>query len=383
MFVFVFGLLVPKIQNMNPEILQPTTFPLDPNDPLASPHRIIHDFLARVPSAAIVGVFSMETDWNSIRASHQKAAADVLQLPLETQLGCIKASARFSDWSRFEWGWSTYDKAEETHFQMGCEGALDNLCHLILEQPREWNEDELRELIEIPVPYSFEKWRVVTGIFENHLANHAVSGELKPAIERVRQQNASVYNVSHWLQLGAALGDELVLQSGEKWADDARRFMLALPEKQQIAWREFLLFCFDSDKSKPSAKWVGTAREGIERIGAGDIERECARWFASWGDTPLEINEAVLKGVVWSASLLEGSDIARALGILALSASELGEVKHTSHRTRSASLFNAGVWSLGQRPDGLPVLLELRGKIAQKSLRNSLEKAIVAAQNQM
>lgn len=379
--------LVAKIPTMPRDILQPTTFPLDPNDPLAPFHHLIHDFLRRLSPEALVSHSSVNcvgipNFWVRVRELRSEAAREVLARPFEDQLNCIRASTRFSDWSRFEWGWSFHDKPEETEQQVAFESALFHLCSFILEQPREWSEEELRELLELPFPYSFEKKEVVTDIYENYLQLHSVSVELKPSVETVRGWNARVHLVASYLRLGAALGDELILQSGEAWADDARRFILDLPEEKQIAWREFLLFCFDSDKSKPSAKWLQKARIHIEQIGAEAVEQECASWFVSWGDSKsLELNEAVLKGLVWSASLLEGSETVRALGTLAVSAAQLGEIKHTSHRTRSPSLFGASVWSLSQRSDGLPMLLELKGQIAQKSLRNSLEKAIAVAQS--
>ena len=367
---------------MSPEILQPTTFPLDPADPLAPFHRIAHDFLKRLPREAFLLYDSPASmNWQQVLDWYRDAAAGVLAMPLETQLGCIRACARFSSWTRFEWRWSSHDKAEETNKQMAYETALFNLCSCILEQPREWNEEELPKLVELPVPYAFPKERVVTRVFENYLLTHPVSPRLRPAVERVRGWNTRVHLFPSWFGLSQALGDELTLQSGEAWADDARGFILGLPEHEQVAWREFLLSCFDSDKAKPSAKWLRQAQVFLERIGADVVERECALWFASWGTEPLEINEAVLKGVVWSASFLEGSEVARALGTLALSASELGEIKRTSHRTRSASLFNASVWSLSQSKDGLPVLWELKDKVQQKSLGNSLEKAIAVTKS--
>ncbi len=140
-------------------------------------------------------------------------------------------------------------------------------------------------------------------------------------------------------------------------------------------------FCIPAN---PNLRRPGFAARDIEKLGEDLFARNFVAWADRWGEEPRhEINEAVWKSLVWSASLLNGAQIAEALGKVALSAAQKGEPNHANHRTKSPPVFNASLWSLSQKSDGLPVLQNLKGEIKQKSLNNSLEKAIVDAQSRV
>lgn len=252
---------------MTREILQPTTFPLDSNDPLTPFHRITHEFLAQLPPEALAGTSRPDTDWHTVRRLQRETATDFLaNLPLDAQLGCIRAAARFSFWSRFEWGWSSFDKPAQTKQQMAFEGALDFLCVQILGDSQlegcpPWRDEQLCELVALPFPYSFERVKWVTLVFRKHLAHHPLHDELLDAAQTVRHWNARVHLADSWLSLGRVLGDRLVLQRGEPWADEARAWIAELPNFQTATWQNFLQSCLlHSSKSKPSATWLRGAR---------------------------------------------------------------------------------------------------------------------------
>ncbi len=358
------------------EILIPTTFPLEENDLLAGSHRRIHDYLRRIPGDGIWNPGNLHSNWEHLRALHRDAAAEILELPVAAQLDCIRACARFSYWSRFEWGWRM-DKAE-TRMQMGYENALNNLCINILSSEREWGEAEIREIVEISVPYGFQKVDLVSALVESYLLRHEITDSLRASVELVREWNASVYRLPRWLSLGAALGEQLVVHRGEKWAADATRFVAEQPEDMREQWRLLLLHCIDSEKAKPSQKWLKTTKTFIDEIGSDSFESGFVQWCRDYGQSipAYELNQAVFKGLVWCASLMTSWKTAAGLSDVALACSQ---PKISENNALSLDLFNACVWALGQLDNAAAEqqLLELKSKVKRNRLK-AVESALQA-----
>lgn len=357
---------------MATEILSPTDFSLEDGDPLAPAHRQINAYLLRIPSDGFVAIATIDTDWVRIRALHLEAAREILALPVAQQLDCVRASSRFSYWSRFKWGWSSLKLEVRNH--QGYEGALDHLCANILSFDRQWSEDEVKEIVALPFPYGFHKVTYISPLVEKYLENHPVTPSLRPAIEQVREWNAWLHKLPEWLRLGAALGENLVLRRGERWADEAIAFVEKQSQTDQAQWRDFLLHCIQSDKAKPAIKWLKTAQQHLDTIGKDVFEKCFNAWCIDYGQVPpsYELNRAVFKGLVWSASLLSGQEVALSVAFIALSgpSSRTGGVF-------SAGLFNACIWSLGemQEPAARDQLLTLKPHVLRSRLK-SIEKAL-------
>lgn len=333
-------------KRMAAEILDPTGFPLEKNDPLASSHRLINAYLRRIPEGAFaygpVGVL----DGERIEVWYEEAATEILQLPVADQFGCIRACTRFSYWSRFEWGWAS--NKPETQIQRAYEFALSGLCTLILNREREWSEAEIKEMVGLDMPYPFPKAGCVSPVVEAYLARYPVTETLRASIEEVREWNARLHCLSHWMILGDALGEPLVLHRDEKWADEAIALISAQPEEVKELWREFLLHCIRSEKTKPSAKWLTTSAQYLERIGLEAFDKQFVVWCKHYGQSlpSYELNQAVFKGLVWSASLVPSQQIAKSIANIALSCTTANDMTISFF---SLSLFNACIWSLDRK----------------------------------
>ena len=357
------------------EILAPTQFPLDSDDPLAAAHRSINDYLLRIPTEGLVGVATQNTDWAKIRSLQQEAAKEILEMPLSLQFDCIRATARFSPWSRFEWGWSM-QKQEATHMQMAYEHALNFLSGSILSVPRDWSEQEIQEIIEIPTSYAFYGGGLVAQIVENYLLNHPLTDSFREIVEAIRTPYASASNLARWLSLGKTLGEQLVFHRGEKWADDAITFIEGEPEHIQNQWCNLLLHCVHSEKAKPNSKWLKVADASINEIGVEVFEKCFCAWSLVYGQSnpSYVINQEVFKGLVWSASLLPSQKIAGALGFIALTPFTPDV---SGNKAFSTHLLNACIWSLGEMKSETAheQLLTLKNKVKGSQLK-SVEKAL-------
>ncbi|RYX86199.1 hypothetical protein EON83_02965 [bacterium] len=360
---------------MATETLKPTTYPLDKNDPLARYHRLINDYLLRIPDEGFVD-HAYGADWVQNHAWCLEAAAPILEMPVAEQLGCIRACARFSDWSRFEWGWSSYKP--ETEVQMAYEWALNSLCALILTVERQWVAEEIEELVGLPFPYCFQKSELITPIVEEYLRKHLLTESMRGSVEVVREWNARLHRLEHWLSLGAVLGEPLVLHRGEKWADEAIGFIEGQSEEAGEQWRLLLLHCIDSEKAKPSAKWLNVAQGHVDEIGASTFGECFVAWSGHYGksDSVYELNPAVFKGLVWVASLRPTDSVASSLADIVLACSQ---PKISENKALSLNLFNACVWSLSKLNNAAAEkrLLELKRDLRGSRLK-SVERALQA-----
>ncbi|MFI4871576.1 MAG: DUF4132 domain-containing protein, partial [Phycisphaerales bacterium JB061] len=185
------------------------------------------------------------------------------------------------------------------------------------------------------------------------------------------------------------------ITAGEAWSDAARDTLLALPEDQQRIWIELIHHCGKANSGSPSKKWLADAIELRERIGRDQVTVCVLEWFPLV-DKPrtvplghnhiyqnhnhhliLDHHATILKGLCWLAATEPSDEMARTLGVLAISCYR----KLPGVGPRAVKIGNAAVYALGAMPGtaALGQLSRLRIKVkfgtAQAMIAKALDRA--------
>ena len=152
-----------------------------------------------------------------------------------------------------------------------------------------------------------------------------------------------------------------------------------LNPKAQDAWEALLAHCKSAaGKSRPPAKWQGTAKELVDAVGEGELAGRLVPWLAALDPDPgkPEPNTELVKGLLWAAGSCSGA-IGPEIGAFV----ERCFKKVPGLGARSAKLGNAGIFVLGQLEgdSGLAELTRLSGRIKYPSARAILENTLGAA----
>lgn len=180
---------------------------------------------------------------------------------------------------------------------------------------------------------------------------------------------------------------DLVLNPGEAWADCALAELEALPETSRGAWQGLLRHAATATSSKPSNKWLKTAKAHVDTVTPDALTKSLLVWLPLVGKPrTFELrdhdgisldpyNVLVLRGLVWCASTLPSS---KALGktLVGLVMSALKKVPRVG--VRSGKLITAVVVAFGQWGDAEATnqLAQLSSKVTFKPALKEIDKAL-------
>ncbi len=221
-------------------------------------------------------------------------------------------------------------------------------------------------------------------------------------------------------------------ESGDAWADRVLSDLKTMNAEKRSAWEGLFAHAVTAESAKPTAKWLADAVRHQQAVGEEDVTEHIAIWlklvttpppftatppaYPHWdgqgGDgyrryqeelklytqdhsTEIEAyreaelryltgiserNIDILKGLAWYTSACDTPDVAHGLG-------HLVEVAFTNVRDRgtwAGRAGNAGIWALGQMPNGLGVgpLARLRTRLRDRGALKLVASSIeTAAQN--
>ena len=181
---------------------------------------------------------------------------------------------------------------------------------------------------------------------------------------------------------------------GEAWADTAISEILPQTDHEKSVWIQLLDECQKVGGSAPSAKWLKSANELIEKIGVESFKSHILKWFplvdkprtqqietwSEWSPNPNlminDINADILRGLVWLCGEFDDAEMARSLCTLAISAYK----KVPKIGPRCVRLGNACVYALGKmETQGVAQLALLKIKVKFGTAQKGIEKALNAA----
>jgi hypothetical protein len=182
----------------------------------------------------------------------------------------------------------------------------------------------------------------------------------------------------------------VLLVAGEAWSNAAIEDLTSASEDERRRWLALLTHATTGSASRPSAKWLKTARELIEELPTAEFVARMIRWSsladqphpgldprAAEARLPIDINAETLKGLARAAGTVDDADLARALGRLTISAYR----KLPGIGPRAVKVGNACLYALGRMPSPLALgqLALLKVKIKAGSAQKEIDKALQAA----
>lgn len=262
--------------------------------------------------------------------------------------------------------------------------------------------DELCEWAALPRPWAYCHSKISSSLL-HEIVLLSKSRAPTPVMtrwlttERAAQLSRDKPDDRALLAIRRLLGEELAIPliDGEAWSDRAIEDIDATDEAARIAWASLLLSARTSTSSKPSAKWLKTARaflavigtdafmakfrewsELLDRPRAVQLERQ-SEYAPAFTNRNFDPHLDVWKGLCWIASTIPNPDLARSLGRLAISAYR----KVPGIGPRAVKVGNAAVYALGQMPglDSVGQLAVLRVKVKFGTAQKGIEKALTAA----
>lgn len=253
-------------------------------------------------------------------------------------------------------------------------------------------------------------------------------GQLPPSLKAVLKslrEKAAQYNSAEnrkiAIQIDELLGGSPINKPdpGDAWTDRALSNLSAMPSEARMAWEGIFAHALTADGAKPSAKWLVEAARQRQLVGAGELDRHLAAWLDLVSPPPAftevapkydhanfvnnaalreeytrasqeydkalreylggisEKNVSLLKGLAWYASTGEAPELARGLAHM----TQTVFTNVAGYGTGAMRAGNAGIWALGQMPNGVGVgpLARLRTRLRDRGALKLIAAAIEAA----
>ena len=311
------------------------------------------------------------------------------------------------------------ERCVNSHFVAGG-GLADHLCwqsqtainavlQILLQIPTKLGREGLFDLLLFASALNGYRWTagaehlepLILQVEEAVAASPLTPGE-RHVLYRLRCQSVRACPLGHpaadVVRLSKLIGDGpvLALVPGEAWSDAVNAHLGGLPSSALNQWMELLQHAVAANGSRPSAKWLKTAKGHIQNAGPEQFSAALRRWFplvnaprtvrllgGGWtgqNNTDNALNDenaTCLRGLLWMTPELASPDMIRAVGALTVSCYR----KIPGVGPRAVKAGNAGVYALSQINDPLAVgqLALLKVKVKFGSAQKEIEKAFNAA----
>jgi hypothetical protein len=222
---------------------------------------------------------------------------------------------------------------------------------------------------------------------ERYAAEHGLADDIRVELAKIRDALRKWGEYNEYRRpadkIDEMLGTEAPnpVDPGERWADALLADLAAMPSEERARWTPLLKHAADSAATKPSKKWLDTAKKLVADVGEDEFRRRAVSWLSlvpQTTTTPMpNRNTDVLRGLVWASSLQESADLARALGDVA----EACFKRLGAEGLRSQRGANAAVYALSVMPgmEAVAQLARLKMRVKQRPAALEIEKAVRTA----
>jgi hypothetical protein len=249
-------------------------------------------------------------------------------------------------------------------------------------------EDFIRLAEVIGAVYINRAWNLPMASFVRALEDHAKESGLSPALREALKplpdhldgllttdRRRILERMRQLLRQDDSGEPGFELRGGDAWADALREELAALPPEETGTWREILVHCAMTGSTRPSAKWLGRARDLLGRLPQGEASRVLALSLSRVGRPPARLDDSqidLLRGLVWCAGLVE-----RPEGVLG-DAAEACFRKVPGHGPLSARTGNACVDMLSRldTPESVAQLSRLGIRVKHPPSQRRIEAAL-------
>jgi hypothetical protein len=274
------------------------------------------------------------------------------------------------------------------------EGARLTLASQIVRRALPFTESQLVAMLDDASRRHYPETETpiasVLGAVERFCGGEKPPSALRGATERFRdrmlrrhtehgQSQASAKLLSRTLAIldPAATPGRVSIPRGD-WSYAALEWVKKQGDYEQ-AWCDLLSHAATaSDKSRPAAKWIVTAKPLIAALGEAQLAAQIIAWMDELTPDPAHPDASldVLKGLVWCAKLLQAETVATPIGRFA----ETCFRKVPNIGARSVKLGNACITTLAaMAPDenAIAELVRLKSRLKYASAKSILERQLV------
>lgn len=275
--------------------------------------------------------------------------------------------------------------------------AAQQLMSQLLRRKLPFQESDLLDLLKTALRgwkdfYIWQRpYNGILGAIERTYAEQPLPAGLLTQVKRItelvesgRYEYAEERELADRARLLAGDKSKPALKGDFNWSKRIISELETMPGKEQLAWKALVDHALTATSSKPSKKWLAAAREWVESIGHEGFAVRLNGWITALAqeksdDLPLknDTNATILRGLVWTATLVPPKLVARDIKLLAIycfrKISNVGAV--------STKVGNACLFVLGELPgiESVSMLNELMQKMKYPSARQLIEKALDAA----
>lgn len=243
----------------------------------------------------------------------------------------------------------------------------------------------------------------MTNMVRNYLQHNSLTPKLQQCIEEICRRSNKISDwvakdqYKYMLQLKQLLPSRqisLPILPGEAWTDQARQWITARTETEQLNWVQLLQKCVLALGSKPSLKWLKATYSERNQIGIEIYKQAVFEWFPLFGQPRTKVlsgwrsgeivdvkNADVLKGLVWLCADQNDPELARLIGQLAVAAYS----KVPGIGPRCAKVGTACIWTLGQisSAEATNQLILLKANVKLKAAQKGVDQSLsIQAQHQ-
>jgi hypothetical protein len=280
--------------------------------------------------------------------------------------------------------------------------VLERLLSELLRKKLPFPDEQLTWLVETCATSgaSIPPVRPLIGVVEARASQSPLTPELERAVRGLREicahprQAAEIKRLSG--RLGRVLGEQAIssLTPEDAWARQALQDLRSTTGAPPEAWSDLLAIGMTAGASKPTRKVLAAAGDALARIGPETFQARFSAWVELVGPRhsdpgrryetqhPVdprmgEPNASILRGLVWASSLISSSEMARALGDLAIGCfrklAEWGPV--------STQVGNACIWALSVIEDmeAVSQLGRLSRKVKYAQAQRLIQEALAEA----
>lgn len=336
-----------------------------------------------------------KASWGEVALKDLSSGAEFLDLSREGQLEVARSlighaySLRATQYGGKDW------RAYQT---------LTRVMGPVLNRKLPFEDRDLVELLtwmsESSHPYGMP-FHIGVKALENFSAASEPSSALIEAAKRLRDGLVSgdADARAYAARLGETIREKptLPMVAGDLWADRAIEDLNYLEAEACGHWTELLTLCQTATGGSPSKKWLDAMGKILEKIPEEEVIVFFSRWFPlaqkpssenrvreQYGHRysldpwmMVEVNQDILKGLVWACRLVRHPDIPGLIAPLCVSAFK----KVPGIGPRAVRLGNACINTLGAMEGTGPLaqMALIKVKVKNRTTQNQIQKALEAA----
>jgi Domain of unknown function (DUF4132) len=257
-----------------------------------------------------------------------------------------------------------------------------------------FNEDQLVSLLNSWLAQGWLEYglpgKTILGAVERYAESLPLSAAMKRVLGKIRERalrttypgqapNKFALGVADRIDklLDPSSVTEKALPAGP-FATQLNQRILALPAGNHMQWLALSILASEAgDKSKPSVKWLSSAKSLIDEVGSTEVSIEISNLLDQTTPDPQRPDNSldILKGFIWASTLLNHAEQAGQVGRFA----EKCFRKISGVGARSVKLGNAALWALSEmagEPRAAAELFRLREKVKYPSARKVIDNRV-------